>query len=210
MINVLIADDHPVFRAGLRQILADEPSIAVVGEAADGDEAIAKAAATAVDVVLLDITMPGAPFPNLLRCLKAQRPGLHVLVVSMHPEEQFALRALREGAAGYLTKERSPDELIDAIKQVVAGKKYITASLAERLAAGLHAGGASEPHEALSAREFQILCLLGSGKCVRDIARELSLSPKTVSTHRARILRKMRLQTNADLIRYALQHGLTQ
>lgn len=210
MIRVLIADDHPVVRAGLWQILAEEPSISIVGEVADGDAVVAKVANTEVDVVLLDITMPGAPFPSLLKRLKVIRPKLQVLVLSMHPEGQFAVRALRDGAAGYLTKERSPEELVLAIKKVHRGGKYVTATLAEKLACALELGSAALPHEALSDREFQVLCLLGAGKTVTQTAAELSLSPKTVSTHRTRILHKMNLRTNADLIRYALQHGLTK
>lgn len=209
MIRVLVADDHPVFRAGLRQILAEEPTMQLVGEAADGDELMRLVTTTEVDVVLMDITMPGAPFPTLLQSLKAKRPKLQVLILSMHPEDQFALRALRDGAAGYLTKERSAEELIEAIHRVVRGGKYVTPSVAEKLAESLETGVPAVLHEALSDRQHQILCLLGSGKCVKEIAAELSLSPKTVSTHRARILHKMKLRTNADLIRYALRHGLT-
>ncbi|MBI1966647.1 MAG: response regulator transcription factor [Gemmatimonadetes bacterium] len=210
MIRVFVADDHPVVRAGLRQFVAGKPSLRLVGEAADGDELVAKLASIDADVLLLDVTMPGAPFPELLHHLQAHYPALRVLVLSVHPEDQYAVRCLRDGAAGYLTKDRSPEELLGAIERVARGEKYVSPSLAQRLAAALAAGDPPVPHEALSRREYQVMCLLGAGKTVTEVAAELTRSPKTVSTHRANILRKMRLRTNADLIRYALQHGLTE
>jgi two-component system, NarL family, invasion response regulator UvrY len=209
MIRVVIADDHPLVRAGLRQVLADEPEIEVVGEAADGDETVAVLRATEPDVVLLDITMPGAPFPGLLRLLRSAFPRVEVLIVTMHGEDQFAVRALKEGAAGYLTKQQPPQEVINAIKQIAGGGRYLTAAVAERAAAALDGNAPRLPHERVSRREYEVLCMIGLGKSVKQIAIELGVSPKTVSTHRARLLRKMRLKTSAELIRYVLQYGLT-
>lgn len=209
MIRVVIADDHPLVRAGLRQVLADEPAIEVVGEAADGDETVAVLRATEPDVVLLDITMPGAPFPGLLRLLRGAFPRVEVLIVTMHGEDQFAVRALKEGAAGYLTKQQPPQEVINAIKQIAGGGRYLTAAVAERAAAALDDNAPRLPHERVSRREYEVLCMIGLGKSVKQIATELGVSPKTVSTHRARLLRKMRLKTSAELIRYVLQYGLT-
>lgn len=209
MIRVVIADDHPLVRAGLRQVLADEPGIEVVGEAADGDETVAVLRANEPDVVLLDITMPGAPFPGLLRLLRSAFPRVEVLIVTMHGEDQFAVRALKEGAAGYLTKQQPPQEVINAIKQIASGGRYLTAAVAERAAAALDGNAQRLPHEGVSRREYEVLCMIGLGKSVKQIAIELGVSPKTVSTHRARLLRKMRLKTSAELIRYVLQYGLT-
>ncbi|HET7380202.1 MAG TPA: response regulator transcription factor [Gaiellales bacterium] len=209
MIRVVIADDHPLVRAGLRQVLADEPGIEVVGEAADGDETVAVLRATEPDVVLLDITMPGAPFPGLLRLLRSAFPRVDVLIVTMHGEDQFAVRAMKEGAAGYLTKQQPPQEVINAIKQIASGGRYLTAAVAERAAAALDGNAPRLPHERVSRREYEVLCMIGLGKSVKQIAIELGVSPKTVSTHRARLLRKMRLKTSAELIRYVLQYGLT-
>ena len=209
MIRVVIADDHPLVRAGLRQVLADEPGIEVVGEAADGDETVAVLRTTEPDVVLLDITMPGAPFPGLLRLLRGAFPRVDVLIVTMHGEDQFAVRALKEGAAGYLTKQQPPQEVINAIKQIAGGGRYLTAAVAERAAAALDDNAPRLPHERVSRREYEVLCMIGLGKSVKQIATELGVSPKTVSTHRARLLRKMRLKTSAELIRYVLQYGLT-
>lgn len=209
MIRVVIADDHPLVRAGLRQVLADEPGIEVVGEAADGDETVAVLRATEPDVVLLDITMPGAPFPGLLRLLRSAFPRVDVLIVTMHGEDQFAVRAMKEGAAGYLTKQQPPQEVINAIKQIASGGRYLTAAVAERAAAALDGNAQRLPHERVSRREYEVLCMIGLGKSVKQIAIELGVSPKTVSTHRARLLRKMRLKTSAELIRYVLQYGLT-
>lgn len=209
MIRVVIADDHPLVRAGLRQVLSDEPAIEVVGEAADGDETVAVLRATEPDVVLLDITMPGAPFPGLLRLLRSAFPRIEVLIVTMHGEDQFAVRALKEGAAGYLTKQQPPAEVISAIKQIAGGQRYLTAAVAERAAAALDGNAPRLPHERVSRREYEVLCMIGLGKSVKQIATELGVSPKTVSTHRARLLRKMHLKTSAELIRYVLQYGLT-
>jgi two-component system, NarL family, invasion response regulator UvrY len=181
----------------------------VVGEAADGNELMAKLGVTPADVLLLDVTMPGTRFPTLLADLKARYPALRVLVLSMQPEDQFAERALRDGAAGYLSKERSSSELLEAIRKVVRGGTYVSPSFAEHLAAALGGRLPVPRHEALSDREHEVLRLIGAGRTGGEIAAELSLSAKTVSTYRTRILRKLGLRTSADLIRYALQHQLT-
>jgi two-component system invasion response regulator UvrY len=210
MTNVLIADDHGVVRAGLRQILASEPELNVVGEAADGNELMAKLGATPADVLLLDVTMPGTRFPTLLADLKARYPALRVLVLSMQPEDQFAERALRDGAAGYLSKERSSQELLEAIRKIVRGGTYVSPSFAEHLAVTVRERLPAARHEALSDREHEVLRLIGAGRTGNAIAAELALSAKTVSTYRTRILRKLGLRTSADLIRYALQHQLAE
>lgn len=208
MIRVLLADDHLVVRAGIARILEAASDIHVVGEVSDGHAVLERLAAGGIDVVLLDIGMPG---PGFMEVLGRARDGggerVAVLVLSVHPEEQFALRALRAGAAGYLTKDRTPEELLTAVRRVAAGGKYVSAALAERLAAAVGATAAAG-HEALSDREFQVLRLLGAGKTVGDVARTLSLSPKTVSTYRTRILQKLHLETTAELVRYAVEHGL--
>jgi DNA-binding NarL/FixJ family response regulator len=207
VIRLLIADDHPIVRQGLRQIAADQPGIAVVGEAASADEALARLREVPVDVMLLDVSMPGPGFIEVLQQVRRDHPTVKVLVLSVHPEDQWAVRALRAGAAGYLTKDHSPEQLIEAVRRVYRGGKYVTAALAEKLATGLEAGGAT-PHEGLSDREFEVLRGLGAGRSVKEVAARLKLSPKTVSTYRARILEKMRLQTNADLVRYVRDHGI--
>jgi DNA-binding NarL/FixJ family response regulator len=208
MIRVAIADDHPLVRAGLRQIIGDDSSMQVIGESSDADETIGLVRMMQPDVLLLDISMPGAPFPTLLRYLTTSFPALRVLVVTMHAEEQFALRALREGAAGYVTKDRPPQEVVAAIKQVARGERYLTATLGQKAAAALGGRSALQPHEALSPREYEVLCLLGMGKTVKQVAEQLALSSKTISTHRARLLKRMGLKSTADLIRYVVQHNL--
>ncbi len=208
MIRLFIADDHPVVRAGLRGIVEGEPDFEVVGEACDGGDMLARIGRTPAEVLLLDVSMPGPGFLEVLRGLRQDHPRVAVLVLSVHPEDQYAVRALRAGAAGYLTKDHSPEELVAAIRKVHRGGKYVSPSLAERLAVGLEIGASDSPHEQLSNREYDVLCLLGSGRTVKEIASRLALSPKTVSTYRARVLEKMKLATNADLVRYAAQHGL--
>jgi DNA-binding NarL/FixJ family response regulator len=208
VIRVVIADDHPVVRAGLRQIVAGQSDMQVVGEAADGDQMVKVLADAPADVLLLDLIMPGAPFPGLLKHVVGRCPTLRVLVMSVHPEDQFAGRALREGAAGYLTKERTPEDLVAAIRKVTLGGTYVSPTFAEQLAASLDGRRPAVAHEALSDREHEVLGLIGAGKSVGEIATELGLSPKTVSTYRTRILQKLGLRTSAELIRYALQHQL--
>ena len=208
MINILIADDHAIVREGLKQILADEADMVVSGEAADGQEALRTARTEAWDVLVLDITMPGRTGFDILQALKQEHPDLPVLVLSMHAEEQFAVRALKAGAAGYLTKESAPDELVKAIRQVVAGRKYVSANLAELLALSLDSATDQPRHATLSDREFQVMRLLAGGKTATQIAEGLALSVKTISTYRTRILEKLDLKNTAEIIHYAIQHRL--
>ena len=208
MIRLLIADDHPIVREGLKRIIAECPDIKLVGEATDGEEAVAQCGSVKVDVILLDVSMPGPGFLETMRRLRKEHPGVKVLVLSVHPEDQYAVRALRLGASGYLTKDHSPKELAGAIRRAYRGGKYVTESLAERLAFELEADREMLPHSVLSDREYQVLCNLGAGTSVKETAAELGLSPKTVSTYRTRVLTKMKLNSNAELIRYVIKHGL--
>ena len=208
MIDILIADDHAIVREGLKQILAEIPDMRVAGEAADAQEALRKTRTEAWDVLILDITMPGGSGFDILQTLKQERPALPVLVLSMHAEDQFAIQVLKAGAAGYITKENAPDELVKAIRKVVAGRKYVSANLAELLAFSLDATTDQPRHALLSDREFQVLRLLATGKTVTQIAQELNLSAKTISTYRARILEKLELNTTAEIIHYAIQNQL--
>ncbi|UCC88977.1 MAG: response regulator transcription factor [Anaerolineales bacterium] len=210
MIRVLIADDHPIVRQGLRQILSEISDMAVAGEAVNGQEALDQVRAGGWDVLVLDITMPDRSGLDILRELKHQQPDLPVLVLSIHAEEQFAVRLLKAGASGYLTKENAPDELVKAIRKVVGGGKYISQSLAESLAFNLDVASDGPRHETLSDREFQVLQLVASGKTLTEIAEELSLSAKTVSTYRSRLLEKMNLKTNAEIVRYAIENRLVE
>src|SRR5712692_2893716 len=210
MIRTLIADDHEVIRRGLRQILQDTSDMQVTGEAASGPEALDRVRDDSYDVVVLDITMPGRSGFDVLKELRVERPGLPVLVLSMHPEEQFAVRLLKAGAAGYLNKESAPEELVKAIRKVVAGGRYVSPTLAEKLAFEIDACSDRLAHETLSDREFQVMRMMASGKTVKEIAAELALSVKTISTYRARILVKMNLRTNAELIHYAIQNQLVE
>lgn len=205
LIRVFIADDHAIMREGLRRILNDRSDIRVVGEAATSEEIFERLDESDPHVLLLDISMPGPGFLETMRQLRERE--LRILVVSMYPEEQFGLRALKAGAAGYLTKERSVDELVDAIRRVHSGRRYLSETLADRLASEL-ANGDGEPHEELSEREFQVMQMLGEGMTIGEISERLSLSPKTVSTYRTRILRKLDLRTTADIVRYAVENEL--
>jgi len=208
MIRLAIADDHPIVREGLRRIAVDDAGIAVVGEAATAAELFRLLDAAAVDVVLLDVSMPGATFVETLVELRERHPTVRVLVLSVHPEDQWAMRALRAGAAGYLTKDRSPEQLVHAIRRVARGGKYVSETLAERLAGLVDNGKTQAPHERLSDREFEVLRALGSGMTVKDVAQQLNLSSKTVSTYRTRLLDKMGLESKADLVRYVVSHDL--
>jgi len=208
MIRLLIADDHPIVREGLRRIVQDAPGLEVVGEVANGEELFALLPRVPADIVLLDVTMPGPGFLDVLQRLRSEYPTVAVLALSVHPEDQYAVRALRAGASGYLTKDHSPEELTEAIRRVHRGHRYVSTQLAERLAADLTAGARDVRHEVLSDREYDVLCLLGSGRTVKEIAGSLQLSPKTVSTYRMRVLEKMHASNNADLVRYAALHGL--
>jgi DNA-binding NarL/FixJ family response regulator len=207
-IRIFIADDHPIVRQGLRRIVEADPGMAIAGEAGDVPTLLSALQSTATDLVLLDVSMPGGPFLETLRELRERHPTIRVLTLSVHPEDQWAVRALRGGASGYLTKDHSPDQLLEAIRRVYRGGKYVSPTLAERLATQLDNGGQRAPHELLSDREFEVMRRLGSGLTVTQIASELSLSAKTVSTYRTRILEKMALATNADLVRYAARYGL--
>jgi DNA-binding NarL/FixJ family response regulator len=210
MIRILIGDDHAVVREGVKRILDETSDLMVAGEASHGQEVLAKVAAEAWDVVLLDISMPGRNGLEVLQQLRALHPSLPVLVFSMHPEDQYAVRAFRAGAAGYLTKDSLPEELISAIRKVMGGGRYVSSTLAEHLVLDIGRHVTAPLHAALSNREYQVLSLLATGKTVTEIAGVLSLSVKTVSTHRARILEKMRLRTNAELIHYAIRHQLVE
>ena len=206
-IKILIADDHTVVRRGLEQIIAETPDIVVTGEASNGWEVLDKVSNGNYDEVILDIAMPGKDGMEVLNQIKHEKPELPVLILSMYPEEQFAVRALRSGASGYLTKESAPDELVSAIRKVSTGGKYISSALAEKLAFLLQ--NMERPlHEALSDREYKVMCLIASGKTVTEIATELSLSIKTISTYRSRVLEKMNLKNNAELTHYAIKNQI--
>lgn len=210
MTRMLIADDHPIVREGLRRVVEDAPGggITVVGEASDGEELLAQAGAVDPDVILLDITMPGPGFVDTIQRLKALHPRVRILVLSVQPEDQFAIRALKAGASGYVSKNLSPEHLVTAIHEVIRGGRYVSATLAQRLAAAVADGADRPPHEGLSAREYQVLCLIGAGKSVKEIAAVMELSVKTVSTYRSRIMEKTTLKSNAEIIRYTVEHGL--
>lgn len=208
MIKILVADDHTIVREGLKQLLSEMPDMVITDEASNGQEVLEKVWKNDYDVVLLDISMPGRSGLEILTQLKRDKPNLHILVLSMHPEEQYAVRVLKAGASGYLTKGSTPHELIVAIQKVSTGKKYVTSSLAERLACHLEAKTERPLHETLSNREYETLCMIASGKTVKDIAEEMSLSVKTISTYRSRILEKMEMKNNAQLTHYAIQNRL--
>jgi DNA-binding NarL/FixJ family response regulator len=208
MIRILIADDHPIVRAGLRQIVLEAADMVIAAEASDGHEVLAKVREAEFDVVLLDLTIPGLSGLDVLKQVKSEKPHLRVLILSVHPEDQYAVRVLRAGAWGYVTKASAPEQLIAAIRKVHEGRRYVSPVLAERLAEHLEPGAATMPHESLSDREYQVLCLLASGKTATEIAVTLALSVKTVSTYRSRILEKMGMRSNAELTHYAVQNGL--
>jgi two-component system, NarL family, invasion response regulator UvrY len=208
MTRVLIADDHAIVRKGLRQILSEADEAYFVDEASNGGEAIRKALADAYDLVLMDISMPGRGGLDALKEIKANRPALPVLILSIHPEAQYALRAFRSGASGYLSKESAADALLGAIRKVLSGGRYVSASLAELLVRELGPGQGETPRQSLSDREDQVLRLLAGGKTVKEIAAELSLSAKTIGTYRFRLLKKLNIRNNAELIQYAFRNGL--
>lgn len=208
MINVLIADDHPIVRAGLRRILEDAPLLRIVGEATNGDELLELLRSRCVDVVLLDIGMPGTGFLEILRRVRELCPPPRVLVLSVYPEEQYAPRAFRAGAAGYLSKSDSPEKIVHAIRHVHAGGRYVSAALAEWMAARLGNERGDRAHDMLSDRELQVLGMMGAGMTVTAIGNALALSVKTVSTYRTRIRKKLGLNSTAELIRYAIDHDI--
>ncbi len=210
MINILIADDHAVVRRGVKQILAEESDEWQFGEARNASEVLKNVHRKHWDILIIDITMPGRSGLDVLRQLKSMRPKLPVLVLSMHPEEQIAIRALKLGAYGYVTKESVPEDLVKAVRKIINGGKYVSPALAEKIAFDLDFETEDEKplHEALSDREYEVMSMIASGKRVKDIAEDLYLSPKTVSTNRARILKKLHLKTNAELIRYAIENRI--
>lgn len=208
MINILIADDHAVVREGVKRILSEMPDITVAGEAGNGQEALEKIAKKAYDLILLDIAMPGKDGLEILKEIKALKPKLPVLVLSMFPEEQYALRALKSGASGYLTKESIPDELIKAVRKITQGGKYISSSFSEKFILSMDSDMERPPHENLSDREYQVMRMIASGKTLKEIAEALFLSVKTVSTYRARILEKMGMKNNAELTHYAIKNNI--
>jgi DNA-binding NarL/FixJ family response regulator len=206
MIKILIADDHPLVREGLKKVLIRQPDMKVVCEAGNSQELLLQVQQHDLDVIVMDLAMPGRSGLEVLREVKERFPGIPVLILSMYPEDRFAVRTIRAGAAGYLTKESAPQELVKAIRHVVQGRKYITPTVAERLASDDPAQ--KPPHETLSDREMQILCLIASGKTVKEIADELSLSISSIRTYRARILEKMNMRSDNDLTQYALRNQL--
>ena len=210
MIRILLVDDHSIVRQGLKQIVSECPGMVVGGKAASGQEVLDLVRKRDFDVAIVDIAMPGRGGLGILRDLKAEKPSMKLMVLSMYAEEQYAIRSLRDGASAYLTKASAPDELVQAIRAVAKGEKYITPSVAERMVAYIELDSERPRHELLSDRELQVLVLLGGGKSVGDIASELSLSVKTISTYRARILKKTGMENTAQLIKYAVQHDLVQ
>jgi two-component system invasion response regulator UvrY len=210
MLKILIADDHAIVRQGLQQIVTETQDMTVAGEASNGQELLNKINEGDYDVVVLDITMPHRNGMDVLREIRTKWPRLPVLMLSIHPEEHYALRALKAGASGYLTKESAPEELVVAIRKVSRSGKYISPSLAEKLAFDLEVGREQAPHEVLSDREYQVLCMIASGKTVMEVAQELTLSEKTISTYRSRILEKMKMKNNAELTYYAIKNQLVE
>lgn len=208
MIRILIADDHAIVRRGIRQILAEVPEITQIGEAQNAQEVSVLLRTQRWELVMLDIALPDKNGLEVLKDIKREYPKLPVLILSMHPEDLYALRLLKAGAVGYLTKESAPDELLTAIRKVLNGGRYISSQLAEQLVFDLNTDSDRPLHESLSDREYQVLCLIASGKTISEVADHLAISVKTASTYRARILEKMRMRTNAELTHYAIQEKL--
>jgi two-component system invasion response regulator UvrY len=208
MIRVLIVDDHAILRRGLRDLLSDEFHGAAFGEASNAQQALEELGKQKWDVALLDIGLPGKSGLDLLKELRAQWPRLPVLVLSVYPEDQFAVRVLKAGAEGDMTKESAPEELVKAVRKILAGGRYVSSMLAEKLALSVRKDLTRTPHETLSDREYEVMCGIGSGKTVTEIAGELSLSVKTISTYRTRILEKLGLKNSAEIARYAIRNGL--
>lgn len=208
MIRIVIADDHAIVREGLKRIVSSVDDMEVAGEAANGTEVMQQVRELTFDVLILDLSMPGRSGMELIKLVRAEKPKLRILVLSMHQELQYAVRAIKSGASGYLTKESAPAQLEQAIRKIAAGGAFISAEVAEQLALGAMPGSEASPHESLSNREFEVLHLLVAGVSVTDIAVRLNLSVKTVSTHKANLMQKMGLLNQGDLIRYALKHGL--
>ena len=208
--RLLIVDDHPLVRRGLTAALTASIDLEVVAEASDADEAVSKARTVKPDIVILDISLPGKNGLEVLKQLQAEMPRVKVLILSAFPEKQYAIRCLSNGAKGYLTKQHASDEIVEAIRKVASGGKYVSPALADLLADEIGSKRTGLPHEQLSDREFQVLCLIGRGQTVSEVARTLSLSLSTVNTHRAHILEKMRMDTNAQLVRYVLDNNLVE
>jgi two-component system invasion response regulator UvrY len=208
MIKILIADDHAVVREGVKHILSEMPDMVIAGEAGRGQEVLEKVGKNEYDLILLDIAMPGRDGLEILKDLKLQKPKLPVLILSMFPEEQYALRALKSGASGYLTKDSIPDELIKAIQKIVRGGKYISSSFSEKMLFSFDSDAEKPLHETLSDREYQVMRMIASGKTLKEIADELALSVKTVSTYKSRILDKTGMKNNVELTHYAVKHRL--
>jgi DNA-binding NarL/FixJ family response regulator len=208
-IRIVLADDHAIVREGLKRIVGEVGDLQVVGEAADGGEVMQRVRELDFEVLVLDLSMPGRSGMELIKHVKAEKPRLRILVLSMHQETQYAVRAIKSGASGYLTKESAPAQLEQALRKIAGGGAYISAEVAEQLALGAMPGGApSAPHEVLSDREFEVLRRLAAGESVSDVAAALNLSVKTVSSHKANLMAKLDLQNPTDLVRYALKHGL--
>lgn len=210
MLKVLIADDHAMIRVGLKQVLLKTFENAVIGEAENAEEALEMIRRKNWDLVVMDITMPGRSGLDILKDVQLARPALPVLIMSMHGEDQFAVRVLKAGAAGYIPKHSAPEELVHAIQKILGGGKYVSKAVSEKLVHNLGKENGTLPHETLSDRELQVLCMFALGKINKEVANELSLSVKTVSTYRARILEKMGMKTNAELARYAIKNGLVE
>jgi two-component system invasion response regulator UvrY len=208
--KILLADDHMMFREGVKQLLAGTSEFVVVDEASDAAQVLEKAQKTKCDVVVLDISMPGRDGIDVLKQLKQLNPHLSVLILSMYPEDQYAFRAIKAGASGYLTKNKASSELIAAIRKVAAGRKYISSEVAEQLANDLARDSDKPLHQKLSDREYQVMCMIASGKTVGQISEELALSVSSVSTMRTRILKKFEMKTNAEITRYAIKHDLVK
>lgn len=209
MITLVIADDHAIVREGLKRIVGDAPDLKIVGEAADGNEVLRLVRDQAFDVLVQDLSMPGRSGMELIRLVKAERPKLRVLVLSMHAEMQYAVRAIKSGASGYLNKESAPSQLVEAIRKIAAGGAFISAQVAEQLALGAMPGATqSAPHEVLTEREFEVFRQLVTGLSVTDVAARLNVSVKTVSTHKANLMQKLGVRNQSALVRYAMKHGL--
>ena len=210
MTRIVIADDHAIVREGLKRIVSEAGDLVVLGEAADGTEVMERVRELDFDVLVLDLSMPGRSGMELIKLVKAEKPRLRILVLSMHQELQYAVRAIKSGASGYLTKESAPAQLVQALRKIGGGGAYISAEVAEQLALGAMPGGPAISHESLSAREFEVFRLLAGGMSVTNIAARLNLSVKTVSTHKANLMQKMSLANQSELLRYAIQHGLAE
>ncbi len=209
MIRIVIADDHAIVREGLKRIVAEASDMVVTGEAADGAEVMQRVREQEFDLLVLDLSMPGRSGMELIKLVHSERPRLRILVLSMHQELQYAVRAIKSGASGYLTKESAPAQLEQAIRKIAGGGAYVSAEVAEQLALGAMPGSEGPPHENLSDREFEVFRMLAAGVSVTDIAARLKLSVKTVSTHKANLMQKMGLRNTSELIRYAIKHGLS-